>query len=201
MNIIYIHICCINNYKEVFEYLLLCIKQSGLYEEIHEIRCCILGNYDQNIFKDPKIKIHVVSRNITLYEVFTINQIYEDCKTERMNVLYLHTKGVTKPTDINVQAWVQYLCYFNIYQYKKCLEALHEYDTVGVNLHAEPAVHYSGNFWWASSTYINTLEPCTYASYNSPEFWLTEKNKGKYYCLWESNINHYYTPYLPHCYI
>ena len=200
MNIIYIHVCCINNYKEVFEYLMFCIKQSGLYDVIDEIRCCILGNYDSDLFKDPKIKIHITSDNIRLYEVFTINRIHEDCKTEKMNILYLHTKGITKPNNKNVKDWVQYLCYFNIYHFKECIDVLDKYDTVGVNLQTDYTVHYSGNFWWATSSYINTLQPCEYTCYNSPEFWLTEKNKGKYYCLWNSNVNHYHSPYPPQLY-
>ena len=115
MNIIYIHVCCINNYQQIFEYLMYCIKASGLYNNIQEIRCCILGNYNPGLFKDEKIKIHAVSPTIELYEIFTINQLYEDCKHENMNVLYLHTKGVTKPYNINVKSWVDYLCYFNIF--------------------------------------------------------------------------------------
>jgi hypothetical protein len=201
MNIIYVHVCCINNYKEVFMYLIQCIKDSGLYDDIQEIRCCILGEYDPAIFTDEKIKIHAVSPDISLYEVFTINRLYEDCKTEDMNVLYLHTKGITKPNNLCILQWVQYLCYFNIYKYKNCLEMLYGHDTVGVNLYREGTVHYSGNFWWATSNYIRTLEPCQYTCYNSPEFWLTEKNKGIYYNLWTSHVNHYHTLYPPKLYI
>jgi len=201
MNIIYIHVCCINNYREIFRFLMHCIKESGLYENVQEIRCCILGNYDETLFVDEKIRILAVSPDISLYEVFTINRIHEDCKTEDMNVLYLHTKGVTKPNNICVVQWLQYLCYFNIYRYKNCIEMLYENDTVGVNLNREGIVHYSGNFWWATSTYIRTLEPCQNTSYNSPEFWLTEKNTGTYYCLWNSNVNHYHTLYPSELYI
>jgi len=194
MNIIYIHVCAINTYKEVFLYLIQCIKESGLYNEIQEIRCCILGEFDYSIFKDEKIKIRATSSDISLYEVFTLNYLHEDCKQENMNVLYLHTKGIKYP-HVNTQSWVEYMCYFNIYQYKKCLEILCDHDTAGVNLHTFDVVHYSGNFWWATSNYIRTLEPCKYTQYNSPEFWLTEKNKGKYFCLWQSNVNHYRTLY------
>lgn len=40
MNIyIYFHICCINNWKDVFNNLFNKIKDSGLYDIIKEIRC------------------------------------------------------------------------------------------------------------------------------------------------------------------
>jgi len=193
--VVYIHICCLNNYKEVVSLFFQWIKESGLYAEIDEIRCCILGDYDPEIFRDEKVKIRAVSSNLSLYEVFTVNTLYEDCKREEMNVLYLHSKGVTKPTNANVKSWVQYMCYFLVFQHARCLELLETHDSVGVNLHADPVLHYSGNFWWATSAYISKLDPCQYTCFNSPEFWLTEKRIGDYHCMWESNINHYYVTY------
>lgn len=193
---IYIHVCCINNYKDVFTYLINYIKKSGLYDEVKEIRCCILGEYDESIFIDKKITIHAVSNDINLYEVFTINRLYEDCKKEQFNVLYLHTKGVSKPTNVFVKSWVDYMCYFNINHYKKCIELLEENDSVGVNLKDEGVCHYAGNFWWSKSEYINKLDECKYTCYNSPEFWLTEQKIGKYIGLWYTNCpfysEHYY---------
>ena len=67
----------------MFEYLIL--KKVGYV--IEEIRHCILGKYDSTLFNDPKIKIHATLDNIKLYEVFTINRIHEDCKTEQMNYI------------------------------------------------------------------------------------------------------------------
>jgi hypothetical protein len=103
--------------------------------------------------------------------------------------LYLHTKGVTRPGDIFVRSWVDYMLYFNMKPL--CIQLLASYDAVGVNLQAEPALHYSGNFWWATSSYMRTLAPCARAHYNSPEFWLTETNAGKYASLWQSGRSHY----------
>ena len=191
MNIIYIHICCINNYKDVFNNLIYCIKDSGLYNNIKEIRCCILGDYDVSLFNDNKIKIYKTSNNISLYELFTINQLHEDCKNEDINVLYLHTKGITRNNNINVKCWVDYMVHFNIYNYELCLKILEQNDTVGVNLKDNPIMHYSGNFWWSKSSYINKLNKCIHESHTSPEFWLTCNKNGKYYCLWLTNINFY----------
>jgi hypothetical protein len=195
MNFIYIHVCCINNYKEVFNNLIHCIKDSGLYKNVKEIRCCVLGEYDPAIFSDEKIKIVAENANVFLYEQFTINKLHNDCKTENFNVLYLHTKGVTRPENVAVKSWVDYLCYFNIYNYAKCLELLTENDTVGVNLHDCPQMHYSGNFWWSKSSYINKLNPCIYECYNTPEFWLTCNKNGKYISLWSSGLDHYFKIY------
>lgn len=189
---IYIHICCINNYIEVFEYFMNYIRESGLYDYVKEIRCCILGNYDEYLFSDKKIKIHAKSENIQLYEVFTINKLHEDCKNEEFNFLYLHTKGVSRqPTSLFVKSWTEYMCYFNIRYYKKCIELLEENDSVGVNLKDEPVCHYAGNFWWSKSEYINKLDKCKYVCHNSPEFWLTEQKIGKHIGLWYTDCPFY----------
>lgn len=197
-NYIYIHVCCINNWSDVFSSLLYKIKDSGLYENITEIRCGILGDEDnielfKNLFNDSKIIILYTSNNLNLYETCTINAIYEQSNVEEeFNVLYIHTKGVrhnnTNPCVID---WINYLCYFNIYQFEQCIDLLEQYDCIGVNLQKEPVYHYSGNFWWAKSEYIKKLNKCIYTSYNAPEFWLTETNIGKYISLHNSNINHY----------
>uniref|UniRef100_A0A6C0EQD6 Uncharacterized protein n=1 Tax=viral metagenome TaxID=1070528 RepID=A0A6C0EQD6_9ZZZZ len=189
-NYIYIHICCINNYKEIFEDLIKVIKDSKLYDIVTEIRCCVLGECDNSIFND-KIILRMSSNDLSLYEIFTINIIQEDSKNEDFNVLYLHTKGVTKPNNMFIKSWVDYMCYFNIYNYIKCLELLEYNDTVGVNLQDFIRFHYGGNFWWSKSSYINKLNKCINYCYNAPEFWLTENKNGKYVSLWNSNCLHY----------
>jgi hypothetical protein len=206
MYVVYIHVCCLFNYVEVFRSLIQCIHQSGLYDAVDEIRCCVLGHVDVGVFQTlmqahPKIKIHASSPDVSLHEVFTINTLHEDCKHESMNVLYLHTKGITKSANVNVKCWVQYMCFFLIDKYKECFELLKVHDTVGVNLHDDPVLHYSGNFWWATSAHIKNLSPCSRSSYYSPEFWLTEKRIGKHHCMWESNVDHYHQPYALHLYI
>lgn len=193
-NYIYFHILCINNYKDIFNNFIDKIKDSNLYEDIKEIRCCILGESTLE-FNDPKIIIRAISNDINLYETFTINLLYEDAQKEDFNVLYIHTKGVTRFNNININDWVNYLCYFNIYNYKQCIKLLKNNDCVGVNLHYLPSIHYSGNFWWSKSEYIRKLEKCIYKTPNSPEFWLTEQNNGNYKCLWESGVNHYHQRY------
>jgi len=202
---IYFHVCCINHYVYVFENIMDKIKISGLYDNITEIRCGVLGyNYDADLFNDPKIVIRGTDRDISLSEVYTINLLYEDAQKEDFNVLYIHTKGITRHSlHKSVYDWVNYLCYFNIYQFKKCIDFLEDYDTVGVNLvvnNPDVVTHYSGNFWWSKTSYIRKLEKCFYYCYNSPEYWITEKNIGKYHCLWNSNINHYHEEYSHYLY-
>ena len=198
---VYIHICCANSWKEIFISLIDMIKHSDLYSKVDEIRCSILGNYEISLFDDPKIKIVNHSNNLELYEVFTLEKIYKDCKKENFKFLYLHTKGIRfNGKSIYVNDWIEYMCYFNIYLNQKCIDLLNDNDSVGVNLIDIPVLHYSGNFWWSKSSYIRKLDKCKHEHYCSAEFWLTEKRIGKYISLHNSNVCHYFQRYTPNNY-
>lgn len=208
---IYIHVCCINNWKERLNDHLFKIKDSGLYDIVDEIRLSILGEYDENLelFNDNKVKIVAQDKDVTLYETFTLNKILEDCFKENFLFLYVHTKGLhykhqhQNPLMYdNISLWIDYMCFFNMYKYRDCLHYLYDenYDAVGVNLSKEPTLHYSGNFWWSKSSFIRNQEKCIHYNYNSPEFWVTTKSSGKYKCLWHSNVNMYNVPYYPKYY-
>jgi len=199
---VYIHVCCINNWKEIFNNILSHIKTSGLHESIEKIRCNILTQNKDDIswFQDDKIEIIGTSHNLNLYETSTINLLYRDATMDDFHVLYLHTKGV-KHNNSNqcVNDWVEFLCYFNIQKHDICRNQLENYNCVGANLSTSDCirhpVHYTGNFWWSTSNYIRSLEPCIQKTYNSPEFWLTENRQGRFLSLWNSNLDHYYDRY------
>ena len=201
MNVyVYIHVCCINNWKEIFLKLYNNIKTSGLYDIIKCIKCNVLTtNYDALFFAElDKVEVIGIHHNLDLYETPTINMLYDHALREDFYVLYMHTKGVkSNGTNNNVTDWVHYLTYFNVHKHDVCIKYLTDYDTVGVNLHNGETypVHYSGNFWWSKSEYIRKVGICVYRHYNSPEFWLTENRIGNYVCLWNSNVNHYNESY------
>jgi len=199
--IIYIHIACLNTYEDIFMNLVNYIKESKLYDVVYEIRCGVLGIQSQTfknfIDKFNKIKIVKEDENLKLYENFTINKIIEDSKIEDVYILYLHTKGCTKPNNININSWVNYLCYFNIEQWKICLNYLENCDMVGVNLQDKSSeeLHYAGNFWWTKSDYIKYMEKIIDKSYNASEFHMTKDGLGKFIGLWHSSCPHYNKEY------
>lgn len=191
---IYIHVCCINNWKEIFGKLLSDIKLSGLYEKVTKIRVNILSQKNDFDIVDDKIEIIGTSNNLGVYESSTLNLLYEHSAKEDFKVLYLHTKGVKhNNSSLCVTDWVRYMSYFNIYKHEQCLDMLENHDAVGVNLLTTPK-HFSGNFWWSTSKHIRSLGPCVNKTYNSPEFWVTSK-PGAYNALWNSGVNHYHTRY------
>ena len=203
---VYIHVCCINNWRDIISKFLIDIKDSGLYEKITKIKCNILTDNNDNlsdiIFHDAKIEIIGINNDIGLYEQSTLNLLYEHALNDDFKVLYIHTKGVKhNNTNICVTDWVKYLCYFNIYKHEICMNELENYDVVGVNLQELPELHYSGNFWWSTSNYIRKLNKLVYEHYCSTEFWITKEKNGNYLSLWLSNIDHYMQRYEEDNYI
>ena len=201
---IYFHICLIGNWKEVISNLLFKIHNSGLYNYVNEIRCVILGDINnteiysvlKQFDKNNKIIIVLRDNNTNLYEKITINKLLEDSQNNNSDayILYIHSKGVTKPNNKYVLDWVNYMAYFNIYKFDTCFKKLENpfISAVGVNLIGQDVnpLHYSGNFWWSKMSHIQNLKHITNNYYNSPEFWITS-NKGNYISLWNSNVNHY----------
>lgn len=202
VNYIYIHVCCINNWKDVFNQLYYEIKSSGLHDVVSRIKCSVLCEpesktdieiyFSNLLLSDAKLELLGITCKISLYETHTINLLHTHAteSEEEFNVLYLHTKGVTR-TNVNVADWIKYMIYFNINEYKTCIDKLVDHDAVGVNLVNVYQLHYSGNFWWSKSSHIRKLKRCEHIHYNSPEFWLTEGKNGNFLSLWDSNINHY----------
>ena len=121
-------------------------------------------------------------------------------------VCYFHTKGSSRKTKYT-EDWRRLMQYFCITNWRECYQALQDgYDLAGINWQENTSMgyhpHFSGSFWWAKSSYINTLDKEALESsfrYDR-EFWIgTGEPKVKN--LWESKYNnpniahHYLQPY------
>jgi hypothetical protein len=70
------------------------------------------------------------------------------------------------------------------------LEQLKENDVVGVNIYNHIMLHYSGNFWWTKSSYLNkSTQYCIHYTYNAPEYWITLSRDGSYINLFHLEQN------------
>jgi hypothetical protein len=76
-------------------------------------------------------------------------------------ILYLHTKGASKQDLENVISWRHLMNYFNIEKVKNIFKLFEktDYNTYGVLLgNVGKWKLYSGNFWWAKSSYLKTIK-------------------------------------------
>lgn len=178
------------------------IIYSGLYAKVTQIFCFVTGYppfVDQCLTflqsAGNKINITQISYCDTTGERFTILCI-KDYITPDDKILYMHTKGVTKPFDEPVYSWRALIEYQLIANHNKCLELLNSYDTVGVNYRLQPKPHYSGNYWWTTGAYFLKLPPTIGDHYTDPEMYIFSANP-RHYCIYDSEVSNHYMDYYP----
>jgi len=143
---------------------------------------------------DNRIIVIQCSSEPTLFELPTLKLISEFSKQfKNAKVLYLHTKGISYGKDHEYYLpeldWINYMTHFLCKKSDECIKLLDTYDTLGcdyndVKNYAPP--HYAGNFWWATSKYINTLTTDDLVDRTSAEWWILSGNANKY-ILHQSN--------------
>jgi hypothetical protein len=110
-------------------------------------------------------------------------------------ILYFHTKSVSH-ANMATEDWRRYMEYFNIENWTDCVQKLDEgYDCCGVMWNVDTPIgmypHFSGNFWWAKASYINTLKHewlDTEWRYHR-EFWIGSNPNVKAYEFHNSKLN------------
>lgn len=194
------HLYPANRWEMIFSEQMHRLCASGLYKAADHIHIGMNSADVRLPFYLEKIKVH----NNTTYtdDVDTLVSLYEFCnKNPNYKVLYFTNLGVTQDT-LNKSGWRLMLQYFNIDKWKECIDLLESYDCVGAEGHFgvidnRPGVgpdtdtlyvpHYSGNWWWATSKYINSLN-IEYISRNikdrireRAEAWIATKSDVKYF--------------------
>lgn len=161
------------------------IKESGLLDRTSKLLVGVVGasKEDTSILTDllgSKACVRYLGP-LSLYEFSTLQWLYDEIRLDDVACWYAHTKGISAPTDIQT-AWRLRMESVVFDQYEKCLDALETHDTCGNTwywggLHDSKNFHYSGNFWWANSSYLQTLpEPLSLRSGKygrfEAEFWI-----------------------------
>jgi len=157
-----------------------------------DVDCIFIVNIGDPIhITHPKIKVIQYSSNVSTFELETINLIKTFSEKQNCEILYLHTKGVTNNAP-NIKDWTSMMLYFLVEKSNQCIEHLKEYDAVGCNLSTNTKTpHFSGNFWWSTSSYIKTLPYVHTTTKHDAEWWILRNHTCKYKCVHNSNVNHY----------
>jgi hypothetical protein len=186
---IFYHLFCISDSHLKFEETYNRIKRSGLFDITSKIYVILvgpkIGEYLKYLQNFEKVVCHVGHHHGS--ERSSLDLIWDVCQTGDFKLLYLHSKGVTfgtnyRPdtTDHQVQcvaSWKNYMEYFTIDRHERCLYMLNEHDLCGVELTTYPRLHYSGNFWWANSPYVRTLQ-----KFDSTRCTIPHSNPERVYC-------------------
>lgn len=209
--IIYFHICQQGQWKRSFTIIMNKIKESGLYDNVDEIRCGVVNEsgilIPDDLLNDPKIKIIHVGYSHE-YERPTL--LHMRNSNNDTKYLYCHTKGIRwfgTNKENNIIDWINLLVYWNIERWRDAALALDTYDTYGCNFYKKNNCipnHYSGNFFWVTSNHVKKLTTIIGSNYNDPEFWLFHTNLPyKYLNAYSSGLEgmgHYEQLYPGHLY-
>lgn len=191
--VVFVHVAVVSGLDPVLVDELLALEESGLYAEAESVTITVVGEikHVQEVLSSfPKVRFSKVrtvqvSSDPSLFEKPSINFIQRYAENQSLigtekHVLYMHTKGVYAETGASIPKWywrhVMQFWLLDHHEYARSLLSL-GYDAVGVNavhghlkkeaLFQGNDVHYSGNFWWASTDYLSKLEQITDAK---PDF-------------------------------
>jgi hypothetical protein len=183
-------ICCINNYIEIVEEQLSLIFSSGLYNVTNKLLLFItMYNPEYNMLHDTinkydkHKKIVIIQSRENLYEKFAINNYKKYISDSDYYLYYFHTKGLSKATNSIFCGRRKILNYYTLEKYKINIELLSKYDAVGCSLSLYPKMHFSGNFWWSKSCYINILSDVINDNYLSVEMYILSNPTCKFVSL------------------
>lgn len=176
---VFYHCAQLGTWKAVDQEIMASLNASGILEHADFIR----NDCDGKLFEFP-----------------TIDLLYQHAKEHDGLVLYLHTKGVTKG-GLSIDDWRACMLYWTVERWRECADKLLKgYDVVGITRCETPKPHYQGNFWWAKTSYLRTLDDVRKIEFvkavdnqgerHKAEFWVLSK-PGKFY----EAYNHRVRPY------
>ena len=199
------HICLEKNGLDVFVDQLQTLKTSGLYDASSTIFCSIVGK-QTDIVLPKKYKVVYESRQSNMYERPILQYMQKHASTMHGKYWYIHTKGISHvgtAKEQNVRDWRKYMEYFIVQKWATCVKDLDLYDIAGVNHEKDPFYHFSGNFWWANSSYIETIQTeLNYEDYYETEYWLCSGKPSLIGISYHSSkVQHYEHRYTPEKYV
>jgi hypothetical protein len=161
---VFYHLACMNNWQQVFVEQMEQLKRA----RFQHIDLTILGTEeDVQIVKRTSeelgllVNIVFQASDFTHFEKPALQAIEKYCLQKEGYVLYLHSKGVSNPTDEIKMKWRRLMMRELVENWEFCLSQLPQYDALGVNWRDTPVPHFSGNFWYASTKYLRSLTDFT----------------------------------------
>jgi len=185
---VFYHLGQFGDWKSVYKEQMDLLVSSGLFDRCEFIHIGINGSEPLPLILS-KTRIQY-NKNHSLEADTLASLSYFSKENPDYKVLYFYSKGVSHVYDPvrnhNVHMWRLYMEYFNIHTWEENVTLLDQYDCVGVELREQsehfhldltiPGKHYSGNFWWANTSYISTLDPeFLYDDTNDLTRWQSEK--------------------------
>lgn len=190
---VFYHVFCNEHAEAIVRDQVAKLHFSGVYALCDTIFCCLLGPQHDAIaelLQDSGVKFVIHKRAATpptvreTSERFTLDAIAPLVKPDD-KFLYLHSKGVTRPANMFVLHWRQFMEFQVMTRAKECLQALDTKDCAGCNFRfwdvpitnpahdsfplTERGRHFSGNMWWCTGRHWLSLPRIIHEDYYGPE--------------------------------
>lgn len=149
------------------------LSKSGLLSQVDKAYFCTNGRVDSFFTAKKAIEgkfstvefVHT-SDTVELMEWPTLNFLKNNVDDDPNDfyVCYMHVKGISHKPSSHITSWRQYLDFWMLEKWEFCVKMLDKYETVGntstATLNGVKQTNiYSGNYWWARSSYIKRLTP------------------------------------------
>lgn len=203
---LFLHVCMIGNYMDILRYYSQEFRELNLFPNFQKIYIGILGRNDDtlkeevlNLFRTDGNHVELLdhSEDTKLYERITLHNLYSKSLEDNFHALYLHTKGVTHPPHAHgINLWRHKMTFFLTHYMTIALHHLDHglVDAVGIDFIKDPRFphHYSGNFWWTTSSHVRQLNVPIGGDYLSPEMWISSRVGGRYMSLYQTPRYNFY---------
>lgn len=201
---VFYHITAKGTYEDIIKQQMSTLLMSGLYTAAEGIYAFVLSDSSDDIASASellsefghKLQIVSTSTDVTLMERFTLENMRDFIRPSD-KVFYMHSKGITYDTKseigANVYWWTLFMQYHLVQGHERCTDLLDVCDVVGVKWEemqrkdARSGRHFSGNFWWATGSYLLTLPAKIGDGYHDSELWVASKNP-RFFSLWQIHM-------------
>ena len=126
------------------------LHESGLLKNTSQIHCGINGGlessgYAENLLPQESLKVlHGIQCKNELRTILMLEEWL--ASHPGWNVLYLHSKGATKPTEMNTR-WRNCMMRNLVGNWRRCVEALDHFDSVGCHWLTPPMTPAPQHIW------------------------------------------------------
>ena len=177
-----------NRSQEIISRQYELLLSSGLLDVADEVLIGHVGLAPLTLPAAAMKKIRIVARASAGFECVTTSALWQFAKnaSTRVLVLYMHTRGVThSQRDGPAEDWTHMLEYRTVRMWHTTAALLDNATTRVVTAGCEKwraagygdyGLHYSGNFWWATTDYIAQLtDPLVHATYGIAYYMCSEQ--------------------------
>lgn len=164
--VIFWHTYLVGDFKLIVQEQMMKLFTSGLYDEVDYIFTGISAKSTADInwfiqLLSSYEKFFTIVHRDTDGEKPTMRLLANYAKENECYIMYFHTKAVSN-IGYNNTLWRWSMDNNLIYKWKECINLIDKgADAVGVNVRGNTHVgyhpHFSGNAWWTTSKYVQTL--------------------------------------------